>query len=259
MISIVTAYYNRKSLFYRTLQSIAKSECKDFEVIAVDDASKEEERIDEFEKEFPFLKVIRVEPKDKWYYNSCIPYNMGLAKARGDIIILQNPECLHVHDVLSYAKENINDSNYFVMSCYSIDEDYTNGILPYVDYNKLLDILPQQIVADYTGWYSHSKYNPHAFHFCSVISRNNMNKLGGFDERYAPGIGYEDNEFLDRVKRLGIKITIVNEVTVIHQWHPKVYDLSLSKKFESLYSENAVLHRQTKKEHIRRVNNSYVK
>ena len=40
MISIVTAYYNRKRLFLRTLQSISLNYGKiDFEVIVVDDGS----------------------------------------------------------------------------------------------------------------------------------------------------------------------------------------------------------------------------
>jgi GT2 family glycosyltransferase len=257
MISIVTAYYNRKALFRRTLESVAKSQHKDFEVVAVDDASKQEERIEDLEKEFSFLRVIRIDPKDKWYYNSCIPYNIGIKKAKGDIIILQNPECLHAHDVMSYVKENLTDKNYLVMSCYSVDEDSTRDFIPYVDHAKLLRMLPMQIVFNYTGWYCHSKYNPHAFHFCSAITTRNMEKLGGFDERYSEGIGYEDNEFLDRVIRLGLKIKIVDDVSVIHQWHPKVYDLSLSEHHNQLYCDNALLHRRTKKERIIKVTNNH--
>ncbi len=47
-VSIVITYYNRKKQFYKTLNSIAKSEFKDFEVIAVDDGSLPEERIEDF-------------------------------------------------------------------------------------------------------------------------------------------------------------------------------------------------------------------
>ena len=103
VISIVTAYYNRKSLFIRTLNSIAKTAYKDFELIAVDDASHEWERIEDQESEFPFLKVIRIEEQDKWYSNPSIPFNIGIAKAKGDIIILQNPECFHTQDILTYT------------------------------------------------------------------------------------------------------------------------------------------------------------
>jgi GT2 family glycosyltransferase len=259
MISIVTAYYNRKKLFYRTLQSIATSVYPNFEVIAVDDASKEYGRLEDLTEEFPFLKVIRVETKDKWYMNSCIPYNMGIAKATGDIIILQNPECLHIHDILTYVANNLDDSNYITMSAYSINERTTEKLLPHINHVDLLELSPQQTVTDYVGWYNHSKYNPTYYHFCSAITKANMDKLGGFDERFAPGIGFEDNEFLDRVKRLGLKLILADDVSVFHQWHPKVYDLDVVRKFKDLYDMNGRLRLdKTKRENIIKVKNSYV-
>ena len=60
MISIVTAYYNRKQLFINTLKSIkAQNSTYLLEVIAVDDGSEETERLEDLVSEFPFLKVIR--------------------------------------------------------------------------------------------------------------------------------------------------------------------------------------------------------
>ena len=52
MISVVTAYYNRKSLFIRTLDSFSPSIGEiNFEVIAVDDGSDENERLEELHTE----------------------------------------------------------------------------------------------------------------------------------------------------------------------------------------------------------------
>lgn len=63
MISIVTAYYNRKKIFIRTLESISESEYTDkYEVVVIDDGSREEERLEDQIIRFPFLKVIRLEP-----------------------------------------------------------------------------------------------------------------------------------------------------------------------------------------------------
>lgn len=260
MISIITAYYNRKQLFIETLKSIAKSAYKDFEVIAVDDASSSEERIEDLMNEFSFLEVIRVEPEDKWYTNSCIPFNMGIGKANGDIIILQNPECLHVHDVLSYVITEVNDTNYIVMSAYALNEDRTKELPFKVDKDDFLSffkLLPQQTVSDYVGWYNHSKYNPCYLHFCVALTKKNMRMLGGFDERYALGIGYEDNDLVDRVGKLGLNKIINDNISVIHQWHPKVYDL-VNLELEKLYKKNASLHSSTKKEKFYTINNSYI-
>ena len=257
MISVVTAYYNRKKLFYRTLRSMTASVYKDFEVIAVDDASREEERIEHLMNEFPFLKVIRVDPQDKWYMNSCMPFNMGIAKAKGDIVILQNPECMYVHDVFDYVIKNLTEHKYLTMSCYTIDQEHTDKILPFVNLEYIL-MLPQQPARLYMGWYNHSVWNPSYFHFCSALTKSNMNKLGGFDERFAEGISYEDNEFLDRVKRLNLEIMIEDKISVIHQWHPMVHNLQAATRLSELYNMNACLHHSTKCEDIVHVVNSYI-
>ena len=50
-----------------------------------------------------------------------------------------------------------------------------------------------------------------------------MKKLGGFDERYAKGIEYDDNEFLLRIKRLGLNLSISDDISVVHQYHPRAF------------------------------------
>lgn len=259
MISIVTPYYNRKRLFIETLKSIAKSAYKDFEVIAVDDASIEDERIEDLITEFPFLKVIRLEEKDKWYFNSCIPFNIGIAKADGDIIMLQNPECLHVHDVLAYIATAVNNDNYITMSAYSLNKELTENLPSQIDKADFINYfksLPQQLLRDYVGWCNHSKFRPCYFHFCVALTKKNMKILGGFDERYADGTGYEDNDFVDRVGKLELKKIINDDVSVIHQWHPIVYDIT-NPKYAKGWRINGSLFAKTRKEKGYSINNSY--
>jgi GT2 family glycosyltransferase len=229
MVSIITGYYNRKDLFYETLLSITRSEYKDFELIAVDDGSSTEQRLEDLVEEFPFLKIIRLEKEDKWYLNSCIPLNIGMKQAKGDIIVLQNPECLHVHDVLTYLSENINDSNYISMSAYGIGRRATKLLSEYrkgymVDFFKSF---PQQPYVGWesVGWYNHSIYRPVAYHFCSAMSRNSMAKLNGFDERFALGVAYDDDELIVRIRRLGLTLKIEDKLSVIHQYHESVWEL----------------------------------
>jgi glycosyltransferase involved in cell wall biosynthesis len=223
MISIVTGYYNRKNLFYETLLSITRSKYKDIELIAVDDGSSPEHRLEDLVEEFPFLKIIRLEKENKWYVNSCVPLNIGIREAKGDIVLLQNPECLHVHDVLTYVSENINDSNYIALSAYGLDP-ITTSLLPEYRNEYIVDLLKSMIQRPYTGgsapgWYNHSIYRRVYYHFCSAMTKNNIMKLRGFDERYAPGIGYDDDELIVRIRRLGLKLTIEDKISVMHQYH----------------------------------------
>lgn len=225
MISIVTAYYNRKKLFERTLKSIAKQNFdKGFEVIAVDDGSEESERLEELTIKFPFLKVIRLEKENKWYNNSCIPFNIGFRAAKGDKIIIQNPECLHYGNILQYTETHLNENNYLSFACYSLDKDSTENL----DFllqtpDKILDIIKKNdhvIMNDGdAGWYNHSLHRAKAYHFCTAISRNALlKKLKGFDERFSLGIAYDDNEFVDRVKDL-LNINFIDHEVILHQNH----------------------------------------
>lgn len=257
-ISIVTSYYNRKELFRRTLRSIAKSQYKDIEVIAVDDASSPEHRIEDFANEFSFLRVIRIEPEDKWYTNCCIPFNFGLREAKGDIIVLQNPECLHVGDVLSYLNKNTNDSNYITVSTYGLNSKSNEILAQHCDNNTVMDFfmsLPQRpYMGDRTlGWYNHSRYRPEAWHFCSAMTRQNMAKLNGFDERYAKGVAYDDSEFIIRIRRLGLKVIITEDVSVIHQYHGPTG--TIPNEAELWKKNQLILRDVTMKEHDPYVNN----
>jgi glycosyltransferase involved in cell wall biosynthesis len=263
MISIVTAYFNRKPLFYNTLKSIDKSSIKDFEVVVVDDCSDEEHRLEDLTEEFNFLRVIRLEKKDKWYVNPCVPFNVGIKEAKGDVIILQNPECFHLGDVMSDVLERLTDTNYLAYGCYSLDKGRT-GILGTVhseDVEKIKEViapLPHQIIREEggLGWYNHSQVRPVAYHFLSAIKKSNMDKLNGFDERYAKGIAYDDDELLVRIRRMGLDVQIVNNPFVLHQWH---YDTNnfvtqATNTVELLNHNRNLLNNVTRREQIIKVN-----
>jgi GT2 family glycosyltransferase len=215
MISIVTAYHNRKDLFINTLESLRKSEIKDYEVIAVDDTSSPEHRLEDLIENYTELKVIRIEKEEKWWVNPCINFNIGFKQVSGDIIIIQNPECKHNGDVLKKSSE-IKEGQYFSFACYSIDKETTYS-------QKEFKILNKSASRDgELSWYNHSLYRPKAYHFCSVITKKDLEILGGFDERYAHGIAYDDDEFLYRVVKSGLQVSIIDYPFVVHQWHQSI-------------------------------------
>ena len=220
MISIVTAYYNRKKIFEKTLQSIENSEVKDIEVIVVDDGSREEERLEDLIDRFPFLKIIRLEKENKWYLNPCIPFNIGFRQVKGDKIIIQNPECFHKDDLIKYTLENLQDNKYLSYGCYSVNEEKTQNILNSELDLKFFEFLPKRCSFDGDdGWYNHSYLRPEAFHFCSAITKKDLYELGGFDERYAEGYAWDDNELVHRIKMKKMNINFVDHKVALHLWH----------------------------------------
>ena len=233
MISIVTAYYNRKLAFWRTLKTIEKSEFKDFEFIVVDDASDYDQRVEDFAAKFKFMKLIRIELKDKKHINPCIPFNIGFGKARGDMVIIQNPECMHMGDVLSFVANNSMDNQYLVFSCYSLGETTSNK-LGSVDFNlPMMDFEPAVINAiggfvnrncDYTSrydsWFAHPIHRQAYFNFCTSMTMKDLRDLGGFDERFADGHAFDDTDLVSRIQKKGMKIEMVEKPFCIHQYHP---------------------------------------
>ena len=138
---------------------------------------------------------------------------------------------------------NVNNNSYLTFSTYSFNAQQTEFLTELTDILDYLHKQPQQTVAlNHIGWFNHSKYNPKYYHFCSALTRENMNKLGGFDERYANGIGFDDDDLVNRIKRLKLEMVICDELSVIHQWHPTVYDIGISAYNWSLYLMNQSLY-----------------
>lgn len=250
-ISIVMTYYERLHQLTTTLKTFKMHGYKDIEVIVVDDASPTQPLDEETVKTLPFpIKAVRM-PPEKDYYNPCIPFNKGLFMAEGDIVIIQNAECAHVGNIVDYVLKNMKDNDYLAFSCYSMEKDNTFNFFESNEWD--LSDLKKMIKADRSAtvdgddaWYNHSVHRPCAYHFCSAITRENLRDLNGFDERYAKGIGYDDDEILNRIRKKGLDIKIIDELSVIHQWH---YSMPTIKGFDKLLAINSMLyHFVTKKE-----------
>lgn len=239
-VSVVMTHFNRAHLLKRTLHSFTYNKTRDFEIIVVDDAS----NFDEYEKLINLLhsyksqfkiKLFRVQEDCKWYDNPCIPYNIALREAKGEIVLIQNPECMHLGNILDYVvkrkdwvkpdpnSQRPNDRRYFSFACYNIDKEQTELIGDEPDPHKVLDIInpvnnkPIRHCEE-PGWYDHSVYRPLGYHWCNGIANEDLKKLKYFDERFAKGIAYDDDEFAYRTKKLLHTIDIDSPI-VIHQWH----------------------------------------
>ena len=247
-ITIVMTYFNRLDQLKQTIKSISKSEHKNYNVIIVDDCSDIDIDINEFKSYINEIEVIKIPAEDKNWNNPVIVYNMGIKRAlefNPDIVILQNAEGYHFGDILMYSNENVNNDNYISYGCFSIDnllylssydnmETVLNDIIPKCNYSATRDCE--------TAWYNHPEHRPVGYDFCSAISKSNLIKLNGYDERFYNCIGYGDDDLILRVNRLGLNVQITTEPIVIHQWHEHT---SQSNRDESLSRGVSLL------EHIR--------
>lgn len=212
MISIVMAYFDRRAQLLKTLESIRYY--GNPEIIIVDDAS--DERIDDLD-----VKVIRIEPVDKWWINGgSIQFNIGFSHAKGDIILMQNPECIHIGDILNFTK-GLKRNQVFSFAAYSLDIHLQYNKYDPASLRKYIMTQPQRIQVAHHGWYNHSIHRPEALHFCNAIHRKDLEQIGGFDERFANGIGFDDNDLVRRIRKSGMDLKIIDDPFVIHQKHKR--------------------------------------
>lgn len=114
--------------------------------------------------------------------------------------------------------------------------------------NKYNIFYPINVIKYWKGWYNHPRYNNRNLHFLSCISYNNLKKIGGFCNELKDGIGYDDDEFLYRIKKiLKVKCFNSNSCIGIHQYHDNG-TFSLSQfKLKELISINKIIYNNLKK------------
>ena len=229
--SIVMAYYNRKDHLHITLQTIQRSKCvNQLEVIIVDDASSEEHDLQDLITKFSFpITLIKVPKNIKSWSNSVVPYNIGLREVKGEWIIIQNPEVSHIGDICHYLSENIKEDTYYVMETFAIAKYEQNKHVQ--DYLNSQSDLFEAVMKGihewghiHGEWYVHHEVKPmNLYHFCSAIHSKNLEKIGGFNNEFRNGIDYDDNDLLERIKRI-CKIELIQtkeHILALHLNHEK--------------------------------------
>jgi glycosyltransferase involved in cell wall biosynthesis len=202
-------YWNRQRLLEKTLYSYSLSESKDFNVIIIDNNSDEDIKHIAVPFEVEIIKLTN----QKWANNYISAHNYGFfhaLKKNPDIILITHSECYHQGDVITYAKR-VTDETYISFGCYSLKEGEKPEI---AEMNRRGNIFDGD-----SAWYNHPIYRPAKHHFCSAITAKNLRKLNGFDERFCNGVAYDDDYFVEQIKRLGLKIEETDYPFVFHQWH----------------------------------------
>ena len=232
-IVIVMTYFDRQIQLDNTLYSFAKTKHDDFEVIIVDDCSLVEPEIGLHDFDISVIK-----PKKKQWIDGSPAYNMGIIEAlkrNPDIIILQNAETYHVGDIISYSKQ-VTDKTYISYGCFNLSRLNT------FQTHSIEDIIRENnnhaLNNEDNAWLNHKTIRQMGYHWCSAITADNMRKINGFDERFSDGYCFEDDEFLARVRALGLEVEITDSPFVVHQWHDRNY---VPKNWSQLFEVNRTL------------------
>lgn len=219
MISIAMSYYNRLPQLTYTLKTVQRSRVKDVEIVIVDDFSEFKHSLSDINDAFPDLNIRVISMRDlyknKTYCNPCVPYNVALRATRGSKIIIQNPECCHMGDVVDYVDRNLQSGTYLSFHTYGCTKQDTDSL-------HRTDTFTMFSHSKKARWYNHETERPVAFHFCNAITREDLVKTNGFDERFARGFNWDDAELLHRIKKI-CRVEFVADPWAVHQYHAKSY------------------------------------
>ena len=239
-VSIVMAYFNRKEQLIQTINSINKSLHKNIELVIVDDASESDQDVNLFINNYIRndiqVNIIVIKKEDKTWVNPCIPYNMGFKHATGDIIMIQNPEVMHVGDCITDCVNNLEKGDWMTFNCWGSPSFSVNKSLE----NKTNEAIIKFLKAITTtiggnsvrrdnigGWLNHYKNHFVAYHYLGAIYKEDLlTKMeGGFSEDFKNSVGADDDEFVKRLlfNKFNFKIReFANDSPVcIHLFHEK--------------------------------------
>ncbi len=200
MISIVIPTYNSDKLIANLLDSVFKSNVKNFEVIIVDDCSTDDTV--EIVKNYP-LKLVELRENS----GPAKARNIGVKKARGDIIFFLDSDIVlqkgTIEEVEEYFRSNPS-SNCVIGICTKepLNEGFVPRYMALFEYIHLSGSKAENV----------SVFSPR----CGAVRTDFFKKMGGFNEKYA-GADVEDFEFARRVNEVD-RIVLNRKMIVKHQF-----------------------------------------
>lgn len=214
--SILYPYYKRSGHLHNTLISFLHHySCRDdYEVIIAEDFKnltnehEHTELLKVIERFKTKIRIIHITiPIETW--NPCTAFNSAAETASGDFYLITNPECFHLANILEGLDEEFNKDPATYVIC---------GCRNRVGCKFFIESFEELGGVD-GAWYSHSEHRCACLHFCNAMSKENWEKVGGFDEEYKDGIAYDDNDFVHRVLRAQLKRVPRDDLLTIHINH----------------------------------------
>lgn len=198
MISLILPYWDRQSAADKALVSLDACYRKaGIEIIVVDDGNQVPFRLPDIGLPVHILRL----PLKQKPSSPIVALNRGAAVATGEIMVLSCIEVIHQQPVLLEMAEKLE----------------TLGPFGYV---MAAAWCPEQ-----GEWHcssqSHSRGGPQppkgfGRPFCAAMYRGLFWTVGGFNEEYAEGAGYEDLDFLKTLEAVGALPVFCEDLVVTH-------------------------------------------
>lgn len=238
MISVVSVTYNRAEQMKRGLTSILVQDELPDQIVLVDDGSVDKtssvvnQLMKEFNKKGVSFKYIHLDfPAPRI---SCIPRNIGIKQADGDVIIFTEPEGLHVGNTIKQLREAMEknpDNTILASQVWTMgqriqekltDEEFLHParIINH-PYAMLVDGNMQNTNAPDSDFGITGEKNCNAG-VLFAAKKKWLTDIRGFDESFE-GHGFDDFDLFNRLALYGKGVLKDPDIAIIHQWHDKSF------------------------------------
>lgn len=195
MISVIVPVYNREKTIAAALDSIYSSDYKNFEVIAVDDASKDKSvRI---MQKYP-CKIIKLREN----VGAGAARNIGAREAKGDVLLFIDSDVIISRDTIGKIAKSNADAT---VGAYSYKCTFKN---------------PSSVIKSWFLYISHQLI-PRFWSGCGAVKKEVFDKLK-FDESEKYN---EDTEYGVRLLKNGYKIKVLKDVQIVHNHKYNIFSL----------------------------------
>ncbi|MCK9281750.1 MAG: glycosyltransferase [Melioribacteraceae bacterium] len=208
-VSIIIITYNQYEYSAKCISSLFKYTHESFEVIVVDNASKDDSA-NKINKDFNGIHVIS--NKENRGFPKAV--NQGIAEAKGDYILILNNDTVVTAGWLERMIEAAeSDPKIGIVGPISNE---VSGLQK--DNDAKYETIEE--MSQYAGKVKEKNagelFNfPRVAFLCTLIKREVINEIGGLDERFSPG-NYEDDDFCLRTQMAGYKTVIAKDVFIHH-------------------------------------------
>jgi hypothetical protein len=195
----------------QVLDSICRQE-SDYEVIVVDDGSPNRDEIQAVCDGFP-VRFRRVD-RAGGFRNPCTARNMAYRMAKGDVVIAQSDDVVHVTaDAIERLAGHLVPGRFVLANVFSLNHEGVRS-------------------GEYVG---PGRLKP--YFFLGALWRHDLCAVGGNDEDFAIAPAYEDDWFADCLI-YGARLTpkYVTDVVGHHLWHPVRNDLTIEWQTKTLWA-----------------------
>jgi len=204
MISIIYPIKDNLDLLKQTINSIAiytKDIRNAFEIILLNEDLDEEieSYVETLKTEFDLSYIRYKSPYESQYFNPAFVINLGVNLSKYNSIVISSPHIIHKTPAIKQFIELIGKN--------------VLGEVVEIDKNN-------EIIQVIVGSNVPTRSNDPGMYFLAMFNKSDFLEIGGIDEDFMYGRGYEDRDFGRRFKAK-FKFEVLDEIKGIHLHHSR--------------------------------------